>query len=113
MVAHYIGNEMSTATIDGIDEVATIKRSGSERGIPVSKWVMAPNVFKPPSVGWPTAAPPGTLEKVEVFEARESRGESLFHPYDARYHDDIMPLLFYLMMHEIQESNRGIGREGM
>ena len=42
----------------------------------------------------PTTAPPGTPEKVLVFEDRAGRKEQLFHPYDARYAGDPRPLLF-------------------
>jgi hypothetical protein len=36
----------------------------------------------------PTAAPPGTPEKVAVLAARAERGETMFHPDDATGTDD-------------------------
>lgn len=59
-------------------------------------WSGAPIPFIVPEVGWPTEAPPGTLEKLAVFKARHERLEELFHPYDARFDGDDRPLVFYL-----------------
>lgn len=38
----------------------------------------------PPLAAEPTAASPGSREKIEVMRARAERGEAVFHPQDAR-----------------------------
>ena len=42
----------------------------------------------------PTTAAPGTNAKQSVFEERAGLNQSLFHPYDARYEGDPLPLEF-------------------
>lgn len=99
MVACNLGsNTMATA----IDEAlpVTVKNSGG-RG--VQRWDDAPHPFNIPKSGWPTEAPPGTVEKLLVMIAREARGEKLFHPYDAKNEVDLSPLFFYLLAYERQE----------
>lgn len=41
--------------------------------------------YDAPMPGGPTAALPGTPEKIAVMEARNERGEQLHHPLDARW----------------------------
>lgn len=41
-------------------------------------------IADPPLAAEPTAAPPGSLEKIEVMRERAERGEAVFHPGDAR-----------------------------
>lgn len=45
-----------------------------------------------PQYGCPTIAPPGTQEKLNVFQLRLARGEKLFHVADARYEGDPRPV---------------------
>jgi hypothetical protein len=45
----------------------------------------------------PTAAPPGSLEKLEVLEQRAANGLALFHPYDAREPGDSRTIFFLEM----------------
>lgn len=40
----------------------------------------------------PTTAPPGTPEKERVFLERLANREQLFHPADARFQGDTLPL---------------------
>lgn len=49
------------------------------------------NVLLPPL---PTAAAPGTLEKLAVLAERARNGQSLFHPADAQHEGDRRPLNF-------------------
>jgi hypothetical protein len=42
----------------------------------------------------PTAAAPGTPEKLAVIEHRANLRQALFHPYDAKYAGDPRPIEF-------------------
>lgn len=42
----------------------------------------------------PTTAAPGTAEKIAVMEQRAAAGLAIFHPADARYEGDPLPLEF-------------------
>lgn len=48
-----------------------------------------------PRLGCPTDYAPGTKQKYFVMLYRKGRGETLFHPWDARYIDDPRPYFFY------------------
>lgn len=72
----------------------------------VTAWINAPSPFNIPKYGWPTEAPPGTVEKVLVIMARANRSEELFHPFDAKIDGDTRPLLFYLAKWEEREEAR-------
>jgi len=50
--------------------------------------------FGRPLPDGPTTAPPGTPEKLCVFEERAAKRQQLFHPYDARYWGDPRPVDF-------------------
>ncbi len=50
-----------------------------------------------PSAGYPTTYPPGSVAKYFVMMRRYDRGEGLFHPYDAKYEYDPLPLMFALI----------------
>lgn len=109
MVAH---NEvfMDMATIgdktykivDTRDYIGSRNRPGNE----TRRWANAPSPFNIPKEGWPTQAPPGTVEKALVMASRANRQEDLFHAYDARWEGDIRPLLFYLEVCEKREAKR-------
>lgn len=51
-----------------------------------------PRRVKPPTI--PTVAAPGTEAKLATLANRVKRGESLFHPADARLKGDPTPLKF-------------------
>ncbi len=38
----------------------------------------------PPLPDYPSAAPPGSFQKIRVFQSRLARGEALFHPNDVQ-----------------------------
>lgn len=81
-----------------------LKKTKAGKG--VQYWVNAPSPFYIPQYGWPTEAPPGTVEKLLVIMARANRGEDLFHPFDAKIDGDYNPLLFYLAKWEEREESR-------
>lgn len=90
-------------------DTRTYRSPGRDSGR-VTPWYNRPDDWRIPSRGWPTEAPPGTEEKLEILTLRHKRHEELFHDYDARYDGDIRPLLYMLMKHEEQE-NRRMGKK--
>ena len=46
-----------------------------------------------PGAATPTTAAPGTAAKMAVLEERAKNNQSLWHPHDAQYEGDPLPLL--------------------
>lgn len=44
--------------------------------------------YEPPRTGEPTSAPPGSRAKFRILAERVLRGETLFHPDDARTYNE-------------------------
>lgn len=108
MVAHYTRNDMS-----GLPKDKNLRtgRIHVDKGKNVKPWKNAPKNFSVPSIGYPTDAPPGTIEKLLVMIAREERREKIFHTHDARHDGDVKPLLYYLAKYEEQQETRMITQE--
>lgn len=94
------GETLNTGRFEYVEISAKIGRYSFGRGC---RPVLEDAILLMPPRGYPTIYPPGTAEKLSVFEYRESRKELLFHPFDARYEGDPRPYDFLKLADDVRE----------
>jgi hypothetical protein len=76
---------------------AGVIHPGREGAVPARGQVPPPRgrqLYRPPLPAAPTAAAPGTPEKLAALERRAELRQAMFHPADARYAGDPRPQQF-------------------